>query len=56
MGRSGAQAKDTAACVVDWGGAPAGPCFLGLRLDNEALLELIAAYKPAKVAIDVPFG
>src|SRR5436190_22630895 len=51
-----AQARDTAACVVDWGGAPADLCFLGVGLNDEALLELIAAYKPAKVAIDAPFG
>jgi predicted nuclease with RNAse H fold len=51
-----AQARDTAACVVDWGGAPADLGFLGSGLDDEALLELIAAYKPAKVAIDAPFG
>ena len=51
-----AQAKETAACVVDWGDARANLRSLALGLDDEALLELIAAQQPAKVAIDAPFG
>jgi hypothetical protein len=51
-----AQAKDTAACVVDWGHAPAELRLLTLGLDDEALLELIATHQPTKVAIDAPFG
>ena len=51
-----AQAKHTAGCVIDWSNAPAKIRSLALGLDDEALLELIAAHEPAKVAIDAPFG
>ena len=51
-----AQARDTGACVVDWGDAAAELCSLALGLDDEALLELMAAHQPMKVAIDAPFG
>jgi hypothetical protein len=42
--------------VVDWGEAPAELRSVALGLDDEALLELIAAHEPTKVAIDAPFG
>jgi predicted nuclease with RNAse H fold len=49
-----AQPKNTSACQVEWGGGRAVVSELASGLDDEALLELIAAAD--KVGIDAPFG
>lgn len=51
-----AQPKETAACVIEWGGDFARITHLSVGADNRTLLDLIDAHEPAKVAIDAPFG
>jgi predicted nuclease with RNAse H fold len=49
-----AQPANTSACAVEWGGGRPTVSDLRAGLDDEALLEAIAAAD--KVAIDAPFG
>lgn len=51
-----AQPRQTAACILDWGRAPARIVHLEAGADNAAIVDLVAAHQPAKVAIDSPFG
>lgn len=58
-----ANAKDTAACVIDWGDRGAELISLkpergrGRRnLDDGAITSLVQEHKPAKVGIDSPLG
>jgi hypothetical protein len=50
-----AQPRDTAACAIVWE-EPARVAQLAVRLDDEAIVGLIVALAPVKVAIDAPFG
>jgi hypothetical protein len=50
-----AQPRETAACVIAWE-KPARVAELTVGFDNGAILELVSAHEPAKVAIDSPFG
>lgn len=51
-----AQPRNTAVCVVEWHAAAAQILELGAGADDEALLGLVAAHRPTKIAIDAPFG
>jgi len=55
------QPKDTAACVIEWGGPvprtlPALEFLGGDRLDDACLLDLIQHEGIGRIAIDAPFG
>lgn len=51
-----AQAKQTAVCVVSWEEGRATVGTLAVGADDVAIVDLIESEKPAKVAIDAPFG
>jgi hypothetical protein len=51
-----AQAKQTAVCLVSWDEGRATVDTLAVGADDVALVDLIESEKPAKVAIDAPFG
>src|SRR4051812_45181820 len=51
-----AQPKNTAVCTIDWSADAGRITHLSVGADNQALLDLIEAHEPAKVAIDAPFG
>ena len=51
-----AQAKETAACVIEWRSAPATVIALHVGLDDAAIDRLIHEHRPVKVGIDAPFG
>jgi predicted RNase H-like nuclease len=51
-----AQAQQTAVCVVDWRGRPATVSELAIGFDTAAIVALVNAYEPAKIAVDAPFG
>jgi predicted nuclease with RNAse H fold len=51
-----AQPARTACCVLVWEPSSARIVRLGAGYDNPAIEELVSIYRPAKVAIDAPFG
>jgi hypothetical protein len=51
-----AQPKETAACVVEWSNTSARVTHLSVGADNQAVVDLVDAHRPTKVAIDAPFG
>jgi hypothetical protein len=51
-----AQAKQTAVCLVSWDEGRGTIDTFAVGADNVAIVDLIESDKPAKVAIDAPFG
>jgi hypothetical protein len=51
-----AQPRETACCVLEWNARSARIVHLDVGYDNAAIAELVAVHRPAKVAIDSPFG
>jgi hypothetical protein len=51
-----AQPKETAVCLLTWSRGRATIGTLAVGAGDEAILELVRAEDPAKVAIDAPFG
>lgn len=51
-----AQPKETAVCLLTWRQRQATIGTLSVGAGDDAILELIRAANPAKVAIDAPFG
>jgi predicted nuclease with RNAse H fold len=51
-----AQAKETAMCLLTWSEGRATIETLAVGVDDTAIVELVHAEDPAKVAIDAPFG
>jgi predicted nuclease with RNAse H fold len=50
-----AQPRETAACVIAWE-EPARVLELAVGVDDDAVVRLVSAHRPNKVAIDAPFG
>lgn len=50
------QSKQTAVCMVDWRHRPATIRELAIGLEDAAIIDLVDAFEPAKIAIDAPFG
>jgi hypothetical protein len=51
-----AQARQTAACIIDWRERPVTVRELALGLDDPAIVGIVKAHEPAKIAVDAPFG
>ena len=51
-----AQPKETAVCIVEWSDSSARVTHLSVGADNDAVVDLVGAHHPTKVAIDAPFG
>jgi hypothetical protein len=51
-----AQPKETAACLISWSEVGAVVERLVCPLDDDAIVTMIEADRPLKVAIDAPFG
>lgn len=51
-----AQAKETAACTLNWADATCDIEQLVVGLDDDAIIDLVEATRPVKIGIDAPFG
>lgn len=51
-----AQARETAACTLDWGDRTCDVAHLVVGLDDDAIIDLVGAQRPVRIGIDAPFG